>query len=70
MALFTWSVAPVIILCLSDSAQSSAHDKPNSISQFISSKSRNLQKLLRHLSGIVTSAFKAGTGSRGCGFPS
>ena len=41
------------------------HDKSSSISQFISGKSRNLQRVLRYLSGIVTSAFKAGTG--GCG---
>ena len=35
------------------------------LSQSISGKSRNLQKLLSYLSGTVTSAFKAGTG--GCG---
>ena len=45
--------------------QSFAHDKSSSISQSISGKSRNLQKLLWYLSGIVTSLFKTGTG--GCG---
>ena len=35
------------------------------MSQFINGKSRNLQKLLRYLSGIVTSTFTAGTA--GCG---
>ena len=37
------------------------YDKSGSISRFINGKSRNLQKLPRHLSGIVTSTFKAGT---------
>ena len=45
--------------------QSFVHDKSSSIAQFISFKSKNLQKLLRYLSGIVTSTFKAGTGGRG-----
>ena len=45
--------------------QSFVHDKSSSISQFIHGKSRDLQKLLQYLSGIVTSTFKAGTG--GCG---
>ena len=40
-------------------------DKSSSISQFINGKSRNIWKLLRYLSGIVTSRFKAGTA--GCG---
>ena len=41
------------------------HDKSSSILQFINAKSKDLPKLLRQLSGIVTSTFKAGTG--GCG---
>ena len=40
-------------------------DKSSFISQFISGKSRNLQKLLRYLIGIVTSAFKADTSGYG-----
>ena len=53
---------PVIPLRYSDNTQSVVYDKSSSILQFISRKSRNLQKLLRYLSGIVTSTFKAGTG--------
>ena len=42
--------------------------KSCSVSQFIKGKSRNLQKLLRYLSGIVTSVFKGSIGScTGCG---
>ena len=41
------------------------HDKSSSISQFINGKSRKRQKLLRYLSGIVTSTFKVDT--FGCG---
>ena len=37
------------------------NNKSSSISQFVNGKSRNLQKLLRCLSGIVTSTFKVGT---------
>ena len=40
-------------------------DKSSCISQFINGKSRNLQKLLRYLSGIVASTFIVGTA--GCG---
>ena len=41
---------------------------PRQIKQFIKGKSSDLQKLLRYFSGIVTSAFKVGTG--GCaGWP-
>ena len=50
---------------ISNNTQCSVHDQSSSISLFLSGKSRNLQKLLRYLSGIVTSTFKAGTG--GCG---
>ena len=52
----------------SNHTQSFVHDKSSSTSQFIGYKSRNLQTLLRYLSGIVTSTFKAGTvESSGCG---
>ena len=44
------------------------HFKLNSTSQFIKDKSRDLQKLRRYLSGIVTSVFKGGIGGcSGCG---
>ena len=46
-------------------AQSFAHNKSSSISQFINRKSINLQHLLRYLIEIVTATFKTGTG--GCG---
>ena len=42
----------------------SVHDKSNSTSQLITGKSRDLQKSLRCVSGIVTSTFKVDT--RGC----
>ena len=42
-----------------------AQDKSGCISQFINGKTRNLQKLLRYLSGIVASTFRVGTA--GCG---
>ena len=38
------------------------HDKSSAISQFINGNSRDLQKLSRHLSGIVTSVYKHGQG--------
>ena len=38
--------------------QSSVHDKSSFTSQFIKAKSRDVQKLLRYLSGIVTFTFK------------
>ena len=44
--------------------KSFVHHRSSSISQFLSGKSRNLGILLRHLSGVVISTFKAGTG--GC----
>ena len=48
--------------------QSFFRDKSSSVSQVISGKYRNFQKLQRYFSGIVTSTFKAGTGgSAGCG---
>ena len=40
------------------------HDKPSSTSQFIKDKSRDLQKLLRYLNGIVAFTFEDVTG--GC----
>ena len=42
--------------------QSFLLNKSSTISQFIISKSRDPQKLIRYLSGIVTSALKNGTG--------
>ena len=44
--------------------QSFDHNKSSSTSNFIKDESRVLQKLLRYLSGIVTSTFKDVTG--GC----
>ena len=47
--------------------------KSSTTSHFIKGKSKNLKKLLRYLSGIVTSVFKGGVGGyAGCGgwFPS
>ena len=55
---------PVILLFCSINTQSFVHYKLSSISQFINGKSGDFQKLLRYLSGIVTSAFKVGTGGR------
>ena len=40
----------------------------SSIPQFISGKSRNLEKLLRYLSGIVISTFKVGTAGQFAAF--
>ena len=57
-------LTPVTLLSYFINTQSFFHDKSSSISQFIDGKSRDLQKLLRYLSGIVTSTFKFGTGSR------
>ena len=39
------------------------HNESSSTSQFIKRKSRDLQKLLRYLSGIVTFTFKHNTGA-------
>ena len=55
---------PVMLLFSSINTQSFVRDKSSSISQFTNSKSIDLQKLLRYLSGIVTSTFKADTGGR------
>ena len=38
------------------------HDKSSSTLQLIKGKSSDLQKLLKYLSGIVTSTFNVGTG--------
>ena len=45
-----------------------SHDKSMSTWQFIKSNSRHLQKLLKYLSGVVTSMFKDGTGGCACWF--
>ena len=54
-----------MLLWCSINTQSFIHVKSSSIPQFISGKARILQKLLRYLSGIVTSTIKVGTA--GCG---
>ena len=41
-------------------------DKSSSFSQLITGKSRNLQKLLKYLSGMATLTFKTGTASFAC----
>ena len=46
------------------STQSFVHNKSSSISQFIKRKSRDLQKLLRYFSGIMTSILKVRNGGR------
>ena len=53
-----------MLLFCSISTQTFFHDKLSSISQYINGKSKDLQKLLRYFSGIVTGTFKAGTGGR------
>ena len=55
---------PVILLWGSINTQSFAHCKSNFSLQFNKSKSRELQKLLWYLTGIITSTFNDGTG--GC----
>ena len=55
---------PVVLLRYYINTWSFVHNKSSSVTQFISSKSRNLQKLLRYLSRIVTSTFKVGTAGR------
>lgn len=49
----------------SENTQFLIHNKPTYTSQLVKGKSSDLPKLLRSLSGIVTSMFKFGTG--GCG---
>ena len=53
-----------MLLFCSINTQFFVHDKSSSISRFISGKSRDLKKLLRYLSGIVTSTYKVGTGGQ------
>ena len=55
---------PIMLLFCSINAQSFLDDKSSSISQFINGKSRDLEKLLRYLSGIVISTCKVGTGGQ------
>ena len=57
-------LTPVMLLWCSIHTKSFVHDKSSFISQFISGKSRNVLKLLRYLSGIVTSTFTVGTTGR------
>ena len=63
--LLTRKFTPVMLFWCSANTQSFDHDKSNSISQFISGISRNLQKIPRHLSGIATSTFKTSTAGPG-----
>ena len=57
-----------MLLWCSINTQSFVHDKSSSTLQLLKGKWRKLQKLLRYLSGIVTSTFKVGTHSCGaCG---
>ena len=53
---------PVMLLLCSTNIQAFVHYKSSSTSQLLKGKSRDLQKLLRYLSGIMTSTFKVGTG--------
>ena len=53
---------PVMLLFCSINTQSFDHDKSSSISQFVNANSRDLQKSIGYLSGIVTSTFKVDTG--------
>ena len=52
----------LVMLWCCVNTQSFVHNKLSSISQFINGKSRDLEKLLRYFSGIVTSTLKGGTG--------
>ena len=63
MVLVIMKFISVVLLC-SINRKSFVHNKSSSTSQFLKGKIRDLQKWLRYLSGIVTSAFKDGTG--GC----
>ena len=54
---------PVMLLRCFINTKSIVHDKSSFISHFINGKLRNLQKLLRYLSGIETAAIKVGTAS-------
>ena len=49
-----------MLLWCSVNTQFFVHDKSSSVSQSINGKSRNLQKLKRYFSGLVTSTFKVG----------
>ena len=55
---------PVMLLFCSINTQSFVHNKSSSISQFINGKLRDLQKLLRYLSGIVSSTCKVCNGGQ------
>ena len=48
------------------SIETLVHNKSKSTSQFIKIKSRDLQKLLRYLSGIVSSTFYVKDSTGGC----
>ena len=53
---------PVMLLKCFINTQSFVHNKSSSTSLFIKEKPRDLQKLIRYVSEIVTSMFKDGTG--------
>ena len=64
-------ITKFILVMLSSSynnTQNLDHCKSTSISQLTNEKTRDLSKLLRYLSGIVTSVFNSGIGGcSGCG---
>ena len=60
LIIMTFTPITLIWWC-SISTQSVLHDKWSCTLQFIKGKSRDLQKFLKYLSGIVTSTFKDGT---------
>ena len=65
MVVFIWNVALIKLSPSSDNTRFFVYNISSSTLQLIWGKSSNLWKLLRYLSGIVTSLFKGGTGGRG-----
>ena len=53
-----------MLLWCSINIQSFLHDKSSSIPQFFNSISKNLKKLLKNVSGIVTLTFKVNSAGR------
>ena len=58
--------SPVMLFWCSTETQLFVHNKSRSTSQFTKSKSRDLQKLLRYLSGIVSLTFYVKDSTGGC----
>ena len=58
---FIWHVVLTKFLSFFNNTQSFVDNKSGSTSKLIKSKSRDLEKVLTYLSGIVTSVFKGGT---------